>query len=133
MTAGSRIARVLRIPQLRAVRGATTVATDDRGAITDAVRELVTALEQANDFGRADVVSAIFTVTPDLSSAFPAEAARAAGWSEVPLLCSSEIAVPGALPRCVRVLLHVERHWPVAPRHVYLRDAAALRPDLTRP
>ena len=130
MNAVARLAHALRIPRVRALRGATTVARDDRDEVGAAVHELLAALRADNGFAPDDVISAIFTVTPDLASAFPAEAARAAGWSGVPLLCSSEIAVPGSLPRCVRVLLHVERHWAWPPRHVYLRDAVSLRPDL---
>lgn len=122
--------RVLRIPRVRAVRGAITVPCDGRAEIARAVDELVAALRSENGIDPADIVSAIFTVTPDLASAFPAEAARAAGWVDVPLLCSTEIGVPGALPRCIRILLHVERHWTRPPRHVYLRGAAVLRPDL---
>jgi chorismate mutase len=130
MNARDRLARALRIPRMRAIRGAITVDRDDREEIGAAVHELLGAIRDGNGFTSDEVVSAIFTVTPDLASAFPAEAARAAGWNDVPLLCSSEIAVPGSLPRCVRVLLHVERHWSTPPRHVYLRAAVALRPDL---
>jgi len=124
------LTRVLRLPRVKAVRGATTVAHDDGDALRDAVIELIDAIRQANSFRDDEVISALFTVTPDLISGFPAEAARAAGWHDVPLLCSSEIGVPGALPRCLRVLLHIETHWKVPPRHVYLREARALRPDI---
>jgi chorismate mutase len=126
------LARVLRLPRMRALRGATTVSHDERGEIAAAVGELIAELRTANGFEPADVVSAIFTLTPDLASVFPAEAARAAGWEDVPLLCSAEVAVPGSLSRCIRVLLHVEHHWSRAPRHVYLRGAKTLRPDLAR-
>ena len=78
-----------------------------------------------------DLISAVFTVTADLTTAFPARAARELGWVDVPLLCAVEIPVPDALPRCVRVLLHVHSARPrAAIAHVYLRGAAALRPDL---
>lgn len=127
-----RLRNVFRVPRLRAVRGATTVPADTPHEIALAVTELLDALRRDNNFEMDELVSAIFTVTPDLTSAFPAESARKAGWEDVPLLCSAEIAVPGSLPRCLRVLLHVERHWDVAPAHVYLRDAVALRPDLHR-
>lgn len=127
----SRLVRtVLRIPTVRAVRGATTVREDDADAMRDAVSELLDAICRANTLDTADVVSALFTVTPDLVAIFPAEAARLGGWQDVPLLCATEIGVPGALPRCIRVLLHVTRWWSAPPRHVYLRDAARLRPDL---
>jgi chorismate mutase len=122
--------RALRLPTVRALRGATTVARDDAGAIQEAVSELLAAIRTHNRLEHDEVVSALFTVTPDLVAAFPAEAARLDGWQAIPLLCATEIAVPGALPRCVRVLLHVARPWSEPPRHVYLREAASLRPDL---
>ncbi len=126
------LARALRLPSVRAIRGATAVADDSPGGIAMAVDELLAELRRANDLDPSDVISAIFTVTPDLVSAFPAEAARAAGWHRVPLLCTTEIPVPDGLPRCLRVMLHVERHWNGSPpRHVYLREASVLRPDLT--
>jgi chorismate mutase len=116
--------------RLRAIRGATTVAEDDPTAIRAATTELLRHLMARNALAPGDVISAIFTMTPDLRSAFPAHAAREMGWTDVPLLCTMEIPVPGALVRCIRVLLHVEttraRH---AIRHVYLRDASTLRPD----
>ncbi len=121
-------ARVLR---LRAVRGAITVDADEPALIAEATRLLLAELMARNGLHDDDLVSALFTLTPDLSSEFPARAARDFGWSDVPILCAQEIAVPGALPRCLRVLLHV-----ISPRsratvqHVYLRGAAALRPDL---
>ena len=130
MSARALLARALGLPRVRAVRGATTVPRDDSAAIADAVLELIAAMRRDNGFHDDEVISALFTVTPDLSSAFPAEAARRGGWHDVPLLCASEIGVPGALPRCLRVLLHVDRAWRVAPAHVYLRGAAVLRPEL---
>lgn len=119
---------------VRAVRGATTVDYDDPSLIYEAIRELLGALASLNDIGADDVVSAIFTATPDLRSAFPAAAAREFGWCDVPMLCATEIDVTGAQPRCLRVLLHVERTG-AQPRLLpaYLRAAASLRPDLTAP
>ncbi|HEX6986626.1 MAG TPA: chorismate mutase [Planctomycetaceae bacterium] len=118
---------------VRGIRGATTVEADDPGQILAATRELLQEVLERNGITEFDdVVSAVFTTTPDLTSTFPAEAARALGMKHVPLLCASEIAVPGAMPRCIRVLLHVET--PRSPRevvHVYLRDAKRLRPDVT--
>jgi chorismate mutase len=115
---------------LAAVRGAATVEADTREAIASATRDLLAQLLQVNDLRTDDIVSALFTLTPDLTSDFPARAARELGWHDVPLFCAAEIAVPNALPRCVRVLLHVY----VRPRRLltplYLRGAAALRPDL---
>lgn len=125
--------QLLAVPDVRAIRGAITVPSDDANAIRDAVLELLQEVRRENEFVDSEVISAIFTVTPDLTAAFPAETARHAGWNHVPLLCMQEIAVPGAMPRCLRILVHVQRDWrEVAPRHVYLREAESLRPDLVR-
>ena len=133
MTLRAMMSRVLQVPTVRAIRGATSVPDDSSEAIAIAVRELLAAMRHENVLRYDEVISAIFTVTPDLVSAFPAEAARNAGWEQVPLLCTTEIPVPGGLPRCLRVMLHVERHWNgTRVRHVYLREAAKLRPDLVR-
>lgn len=119
--------------RLRAVRGATTVACDDPALIGDAVRELLGAIVAENGLETEAIVSAMFTATPDLRSVFPASAARTMGWNDVPMMCASEIDVAGAQPRCIRVMLHVEREVGAAPiTHVYLREAVALRPDLCR-
>lgn len=118
---------------VRAVRGAIQVAADDRDEILTAVAELLGELLTRNAIATADVISAVFTATPDLRSEFPAYAARQAGLADVPLLCASEIDVAGAMPRVLRVLVHVETDRPRADlRHVYLRGAAALRTDLPR-
>jgi chorismate mutase len=115
--------------RIKAIRGATTVEADDAGQIREATRELLDALATQNDLDTDDITSAIFTLTTDLRAEFPARAARELGWVDVPLLCTVEIDVPGALSRCIRVLLHVyPKQLPV--RHVYLRRAVALRPDL---
>lgn len=115
----------------RAIRGATTVENDTPEQIRHATRELLETIVARNGISSADVISAIFTVTHDLTSEFPAHAARELGWLDVPLLCTLEIPVPGSLPKCIRVLLHVESHASRADiRHVYLHDARALRPDL---
>lgn len=116
--------------RVRAVRGATTVDHDDAVLIHDAVRELLTVLVTRNNIQVIHIISAMFTATPDLRSAFPARAARELGWTDVSMLCASEIDVPGAQQRCLRVLLHVERletDLPLIP--VYLREAVSLRPD----
>ena len=115
---------------LGAIRGATTVDEDDASAIRAATAELLRRIVALNELAPADIISALFTVTPDLRSAFPAHAARELGWTDVALLCTMEIPVPGAIARCIRVLLHVEtttsrKHL----RHVYLRRARALRPE----
>lgn len=117
--------------RLRAVRGATTVLRDTPAELGAATRELLVTLVERNALATDDIVSALFTVTPDLSSDFPARAARELGWIDVPLLCAVTVDVPRALPRCIRVLLHIDttktRDELV---HVYLRGAESLRPDL---
>ena len=114
----------------RAVRGAIAVERDTPDAIIAATGELLAALLAKNDLALADVTCAYFTATPDLRSEFPAKGARAAGWDEVPMLCAQEIDVAGALPRCIRVLLHVVVPVGTALRPVYLGEARLLRPDL---
>ena len=116
---------------VRAVRGATTVEADAPDAIREATRALLAEILARNALRADDVVSALFTMTDDLSSEFPARAARELGWQDVPLLCMRELAVTGALPRCIRVLLHVETgRRRDEMRHVYLAGASVLRPDL---
>jgi len=118
---------------LRAIRGATQVERDERALILDATSELITDLMTRNELMVDDVVSVLFTTTPDLTAEFPAVAARKVGFGDVPLLCAGEIAVPGALPRVIRLLAHVETDRSRAQiRHVYLRGAAALRSDITQ-
>ena len=117
---------------MRAIRGAITVARDDPQIIADATAELVREIASRNAVDPDEVVSVLFTLTPDLASGFPATAAREALWSDVPMLCVAEAPVQGALPRCIRVLVQVETTRPRdAIRHVYLREARALRPDIT--
>ncbi len=95
-------------------------------------RELLALMIHLNDIHKEDVASAIFTTTPDLSSAFPATAARQLGWLDVPLMCSHEIDVAGSVSMCIRVLLHWNTHRPQASiQHVYLKEAQRLRPDKT--
>lgn len=117
----------------RGLRGATTVQDDLPDQILAATRELLQAILAHNPtLHPHDLASAIFTVTDDLTSAYPARAARQLGWTQVPLLCAREIPVPGGLPRCVRVLLHWNTDLPPAAiQHVYLGAASRLRPDLT--
>src|SRR5512145_323714 len=94
---------------LRGLRGATTATANTRDAILEATEELLAALRDANGFEPGDVESAIFTSSPDLTADYPARAARRLGWTEMPLLGATEVAVPppAGLPRCIRVLLHV--------------------------
>jgi len=117
---------------IRGIRGATTVTADEPELILQATRELLEEILTENEGMRpADVASALFTVTDDLASTFPAQAARQMGWGLVPMMCAREIPVPGSLPRVIRVLVH----WNTELKqnevtHVYLRDAVKLRPDL---
>lgn len=116
---------------VRAVRGAIQVDRDDRQEVLDATTELLQAVLNRNDLSPDDLISVVFTATPDLTSEFPAYAARQMGITDVPLLCAAEIAVPGAMPRVLRLLALVETELARADlRHVYLRGAAALRTDL---
>jgi chorismate mutase len=120
-------------PRLCALRGATTVSSDDADAIVSATAELLDVLLQANGVALDDLVSVVFTATPDLSAEFPAAAARRLGISDVPLLCAQEINVPGSIPRCVRVLVHLySQRDRQSLQHVYLGDARQLRTDLSR-
>src|SRR5256885_14028724 len=119
---------------LRGLRGATTATANTREAILEAADELLRALRDANDFQPEDVESAIFTSSPDLTAEYPARAARRLGWLHVPLLGAAEVAVPDGLPRCIRVLLHFYTTKPQRQlKHMYLREAAKLRPDRGRP
>jgi len=117
--------------RLRAVRGATTVVHDDTSLVHDATKELLTAILTSNHIEPDEIISAVFTATPDIRSAFPAAAARELGWTDIPMLCATEIDVPNAQPFCIRVLLHVEREATLPQlRPVYLREAVLLRQDL---
>ena len=118
---------------VRAVRGAVQVDGDDRAEILAGTTDLVTEVMTRNELTTDDVISVIFTATPDLTAEFPALAARKLGFQEVPLLCASELSVPGAMPRVVRLMMHVETSKPrSAIQHVYLRGAAALRLDIAQ-
>lgn len=117
---------------LRGVRGATTVERDDPEEILAATEELLEAMLSANEAEVEAIASIVFTTTADLTSAFPAEAARRLGMVYVPLMCMQEIPVPGSLPRAVRVLLHLNTDKAQREvKHVFLRGAQRLRPDLT--
>jgi chorismate mutase len=122
------------VQAVRAVRGATQVASDDPALIEQATSELLGEILHRNRLSEADLISIVFTATQDLRSAFPAAAARKLGLTDVPLLCTAEIAVPGSLNRVIRILAHVHSARPRdAMHHVYLGAAAALRPDLSSP
>ena len=116
---------------VRGIRGAITVARDEPKLILDATERLLLEISEKNPFAPEDVASALFTVTPDLVSEFPAAAARRMGWTLVPLLNFTEIGVPGRLERCIRVLIHVNTDLGQDEiQHVYLEGARVLRPDL---
>ncbi len=117
----------------RGVRGATTVEVNTGEEILKATRQLLALMIRQNDIHEEDVASAIFTTTGDLDAEFPALAARQLGWLNVALMCTHELDVPGALQRCIRVLLHWNTEKP-ADRivHVYIKDAARLRPDRSK-
>lgn len=114
----------------RGIRGATTVKVNTREAILEATTELLTAMVEANGIDAQDIASAFFTSSRDLNAEFPAVAARQMGWINVALLCGHEMDVPGALPRCLRVLLHVNTEKKASEIvHIYLHGARVLRPE----
>ena len=116
---------------VRGIRGAITVDEDKPEEIKARTQELLTALVSENNIDVEDIASALFSVSPDIKSAFPAEAARSMGWNMVPLFCFQEIEVEGAMPGCIRCLLHVntlKKQDEI--RHIYLREAVKLRQDL---
>jgi chorismate mutase len=116
--------------RLRALRGATTVDANEAGAILAATDELVREVMERNSLRAEDLVSCVFTCTEDLDAEFPAVAARRMGLSAVPLLCAREIDVPGSMPRVIRLLVHCYADEGSEAKHVYLREATALREDL---
>jgi len=118
--------------RVRGVRGATTASENTREAVLEATRELLQEVLRVNEItDPEDIASILFTTTPDLTATFPAEAAREIGLQLVPLLCASEIAVPGRLQKCVRVLFHINTTKSLKDIvHVYLREAKSLRPDI---
>ncbi|NUO59566.1 MAG: chorismate mutase [Hamadaea sp.] len=117
---------------IRAVRGATQLDVDEREHLLDRVAELVKEVLHSNDLDTEDLISAIFTATPDIHSEFPAYAARLMGMSDVPLICAQELDIAGAMPRVIRLMAHVDTELPRDRiTHVYLHGAAALRRDLT--
>lgn len=114
----------------RGVRGATTIASDDKELVLKATRELLALMIRLNDIDSTEVASAIFTTTPDIVAVFPATAARQLGWLDVPLMCAHEISVPGSLGLCIRIMLHWNTNKSQQEiQHVYLHEARTLRPD----
>lgn len=118
---------------VRAIRGAVQLDADDRDHLLASVTELIDAVITQNELVTDDLISVLFTATPDLHSEFPALAARQLGIGDVPLICAQEIDVEGAMPRVIRVMVHAETPRGRAEiRHVYLRGAVALRRDLAQ-
>jgi chorismate mutase len=117
----------------RGVRGATTIAANTRDEILKGTRQLLALMIRANGIEPQDVASVLFSTTTDIDAEFPALAARQLGWLDVPLLCSHEMAVPGSLPMCIRVMIHWNTSKPQDEiEHIYVRDAKRLRPDLSK-
>lgn len=118
---------------MRAIRGAITVENNTAEEILSATKELLKKIFERNKDACKDMVSMIFTLTPDLNAVFPAKAARLMGITNVPLMCMSEIPVAGALEKCVRVLIYANTDKTADEiEHVYLKDAVKLRPDLVK-
>lgn len=118
---------------VRSIRGAITVDCNDKEEILQATEWMLREIIETNELKQDDMVHMIFTVTQDLTTAFPAVAARNMGIVNVPLMCMTEIPVEGALPMCVRVMITVNSDKPLdAIHHVYLREAVRLRPDLAK-
>ena len=117
----------------RGLRGATTVDANTREDILTSTRQLLALMIRLNGIEAEMVASAVFSLTRDLDAEFPALAARQLGWLDVPLLCTYEVDVPGSLRRCVRILVHWNTDKPQRDiRHVYIKDAVKLRPDLSK-
>jgi chorismate mutase len=118
---------------VRAIRGATQVAANSPEAIAAGVKELLTEMLEANALTPSDVISVLFTASPDLNAAFPAAFAREVGFESVPLICAVEIDVPGALERTIRVMAHIETEKSAKDvSHIYLHGAKALRRDIAQ-
>ena len=116
---------------VRGIRGATTVEANTKEDILEAAAELLTAIVEANQVEHDNVASIIFSTSPDLNAEFPAVAARTLGWTDVALMCGHEMGVPGSLQKCLRILMHVNTDLGLRDvKHIYLRGARALRPDL---
>lgn len=120
--------------KVRGIRGATCTDSNDAEAIYAATRELMLAIVEANHIEADDVASVILTMSPDLTAAFPAKAVRSLeNWQWVPLMCASELNVPDSVPKCIRILIHLNTELSQQDLiHVYLRDAIVLRPDLVQ-
>ncbi|MGQ0678553.1 MAG: chorismate mutase [Actinomycetota bacterium] len=117
--------------RVRGLRGATTVEQDTSAEVIESTAELIQEMMQRNGLDKADLITIIFTATPDITSEFPAAAARKIGISDIPLLCATELNVKGAIPKVIRILMHIYTNRDYESiRHVYLRGAKPLRTDL---
>ena len=117
----------------RGIRGATSVQTNDEAAILDATSELLRTMCDKNKLSIDQIISVLFTVTPDLDAVYPARAAREMGWQETPLICAADMNVPGSLKKCVRVLIHAALDSSLQDvHHIYLGEARSLRPDWSK-
>ena len=118
---------------VRAIRGAITVNENEDSQIFAATEELLSEIMKQNSINKDDLISMIFTLTPDLNACFPARAARNIGFDNVPLMCMSEIDVKGALEKCIRILIHTNSDKSLDEiKHIYLKGATVLRPDLSK-
>lgn len=118
---------------VRGIRGAITVDKNSKTEITKRTQELLLAMARANSLKPTDIISIFFTTTKDINAKFPAYAATGLGWKYVPLLCAHEMNVPGAIKKCIRILMHAyTTKSPQEIRHKYLRKAKSLRPDLVK-
>jgi chorismate mutase len=116
---------------VRGLRGATTIEVDTESAILERTEELLSTIFERNALHKDQLISILFTATPDIHGSFPAAAARAYGLGDVPLMCAQEIDVTGATPRCIRVLMHLETDRSRSElHHIYLHEARSLRDDL---
>jgi chorismate mutase len=118
-------------PRVRALRGATTLELDERDHLIERTQEVMAAIFERNGLTEDDLISIVFTATSDIHSAFPAEAAREAGFTHVPLMCARELEIDGGIQRCIRLLIHAYTDRAAQDlRHVYLHEARQLRTDL---
>ncbi len=116
-----------------AIRGATQLKSDDADEMAAAVTELLTEIFDRNSLSKDDLVSIFFTSTEDLTSDFPAAAARKLDLGDIPLMCAREIPVAGSLPRVVRVMVHAYSELNHAQaKHLYMRGAEVLRKDIAQ-
>lgn len=118
---------------VRGIRGATTVKSNNESEIIEETKNLLEKIAEANNIKQDDMASIIFSATSDLDAAFPAVAARRVGWTNVALMCTNEINVPGSLQKCIRVLIHINTNKSNGEiKHIYLNEAKILRPDINK-